>query len=254
MLNKIINILYSHNDYKDVWPIYFGQQEKYFSLFDKNVIFVDKVTQGVPKNWQQIIYDDQRSYVDRLIECFNQIHYNDICFFAHEDMFLYDFPNINKISKYADTMFSKEGKILKRNQFDFIKMIKGGEFNSQRTDIDETLFSLDLSSKWIFSIQPSFWNIKRFIKLLENHKGQNIWEFEEKSQKTCKKIKIKGAYCDSGGKKSGKYHWDNDIYPYVATAIVKGNWNFEEYKEILMPILEKYKIDFNVRGFGKCKY
>ena len=110
MLNKIINILYSHNDYKDVWPIYFGQQEKYFSLFDKNVIFVDKVTQGVPKNWQQIIYDDQRSYVDRLIECFNQIHYNDICFFAHEDMFLYDFPILIKYPNMRIQCLVKKGK------------------------------------------------------------------------------------------------------------------------------------------------
>lgn len=248
MLNKIINILYTHTDYSDVWPLYFGQQKKYFDVFSNNVIFVNQPAEGIPNNWRQVIYNDQQSYTDRLIGCFSQISSSEVCFFSHEDMFLYDFPKTDKVYRYADTMFNKSGVFLKQNQFDFIKMIKGGDFNCKKTTIDETLFSLCLDSKWLFSIQPSFWNIQKFIELLTYHRGNTIWEFEEKAQKTCKKMKIKGGHSDSGGKKVGMYHWENEIYPYIATAIVKGRWNFSEYRHVLTPILAEYNIQASIRG------
>ena len=39
----------------------------------------------------------------------------------------------------------------------------------------------------------------------------------------------------------------HNIYPYVATAIVKGKWNIKEYP-ILENLLKSYNIDKNIRG------
>jgi hypothetical protein len=43
-------------------------------------------------------------------------------------------------------------------------------------------------------------------------------------------------------------HWDSSIFPYIATAIVKGKWNIGEYEKELKPILDEWNIDVNVRG------
>ena len=37
------------------------------------------------------------------------------------------------------------------------------------------------------------------------------------------------------------YHFDSLVYPYIATAIVKGKWNFQEYPE-LKKLLDSYNI------------
>jgi hypothetical protein len=237
---KICHIVYSHTDYSDVWPVYFPQTKKYFEYFSHKVIFVNKKSDSVPDNYLQIIYKEKESYTERLINCFSQLKKLgfELCFFEHEDMFLYDYPKIDKIDKYV--------KAVDKGYFDFIKLIKGGEFLSEESIIDETLFELKLESSWIFSIQPSIWNIDVFLRLINSHKGQGIWDFEEGAQRTCKNMKIRGAFSHGSGKKIGLHHFSNDVYPYVATAVVKGRWNIKEY-ELLEEILIKYKIDKNVR-------
>lgn len=241
IFSKICHIVYSHTDYSDVWPVYFAQTKKYFDVCSNKIIFVNKKTDLVPKEYLQLTYNDKDSYVSRLITCFKQAKKLgfDICLFEHEDMFLYDRPKIDKIEKYT--------KAVDKDYFDFIKLIKGGDCIYEPSIIDETLFEINLESKWIFSIQPSIWKIESFLKLLKYHKEKNIWQFEEKSQKTCRKIKIKAAFSFGCGQKIGIYHYINDVYPYIATAIVKGKWNINEYPQ-LENILKEYQIDKNVRG------
>ena len=241
IFNKICHIVYSHTDYCDIWPIYFSQTKKYFDVCPNKIIFVNQKSDLVPKEYLQIIYNDKKTYTKRLIDCFKQVKKLgfDIGFFDHEDMFLYDYPKIDKVEKYA--------KAVEKKYFDFVKLIKGGDFIAEESIIDETLFELDLKSNWIFSIQPSFWNIDRFLDLLKKHKNEGIWVFEEKAQKTCRNLKIKGAFSDSNGEKIGIHHFSNDVYPYVATAVVKGRWNVKEYP-ILEKILQEYGVDKSLRG------
>lgn len=242
MFKRICNIVYSHSDYSDIWPLFFGQNEKYLPQIEKKIIFTDKNSAAIPKNYQQIIYDEKKPYASRLIECFEKLKKDyQYCLFSHEDMFLYDQPKIDKIARYVAAVV--EGK------FDFVKLIKAGDCVYQSSEIDENLFAIDTqNSKWIFAIQPTIWSIDAFLKILKKHKKDNIWILEEKAQKTCRKLKIKGAVAFGEGAKRGMYHWDNDIYPYVATAIVKGKWNMGEYDEVLKPLLKQYNVDVSKRG------
>ena len=57
----------------------------------------------------------------------------DYCLFEHKD----DFPKIKKLEKYS--------KAIEKNYFDFIKLIKGGDFITEESIIDKTLFELDLN-------------------------------------------------------------------------------------------------------------
>ena len=44
------------------------------------------------------------------------------------------------------------------------------------------------------------------------------------------------------------FHYDSSVYPYVATAIVKGKWNMSQYPKQLEEILRENKINVNDRG------
>jgi len=236
--DQIYNIMYTHSDYSDIWPLYFAQTRKYFNLDVKNVVFCDKLSNKIPKDYKVITYQDSKTYPQRLIECFDKLN-SKYCIFSHEDMFLYDHPKKDILKKYI--------KSIKEDKYDFIRLIRGGDYISTKSDVDSTLFELDLKSNWIFSIQPSIWNVNSLLKILKKHKKTNIWELEEKSQKTCKKLKIRGAFSFDSGEKRGLLHYDNKVYPYIATAIVKGKWNIIEYKDILPAILEEHNIDYKIR-------
>lgn len=238
----IANVLYTHSDYSDVWNVFFEQQKTMNNLFEKNYVFLDKYSEKIPNNYIQILYDDSKNYTQRILDCFAQIDLPKVFMFQHEDMFLYKEPDVSQLIKYFDYINDKSKNI------DFIKLIKSGNDISKQTDFDNTLYKISLKSDWIFSIQPSIWNTKRFIELLNHHKKDNIWEFELNAQKTCKKMKINGFYSYDKGEKRGLNHWDNNIYPYVATAIVKGKWNFQEYQTELTEILGKCNINPDIRG------
>jgi hypothetical protein len=62
------------------------------------------------------------------------------------------------------------------------------------------------------------------------------------------KNNIKGLCHYNNEPKRGENHYDSDVYPYIATALVKGKWIMSEYSFELGSILEKYNIDINKRG------
>jgi hypothetical protein len=77
----------------------------------------------------------------------------------------------------------------------------------------------------------------------------NIWDLEVKSQKIVKSLKLNAAFSYRNGKKRGMYHFDNEVYPYIATAIGKGKWNLGEYGYELEPLLQKLNINPSLRGW-----
>lgn len=246
-LDGVANILYTHSDYSDVWPMYFGQAEKYFHAFSSNYVFVNKYSEQIPKYYQQIVYNDELPYVNRLLECFLKVN-EEILFFNHEDMVLYNFPDMGKILGYVKAMKSKPWYLFGANRYDFIRLVRGGSYCSSKSWAASDLSYLHLWSRWIFSIQPSFWNKKRFIQLLKKHKDQAIWSFEAAAQMTCRKQMIRGAFSNTMGEKKGSMHWDNPTYPYIATAVVKGKWNTSEYGEVLKSLFSLYEVNKNIRG------
>jgi len=46
------------------------------------------------------------------------------------------------------------------------------------------------------------------------------------------------------------FHWDSNIYPYIATAVVKGKWDYKCYFEELEELLKVYNINPNKRGIN----
>ena len=44
-------------------------------------------------------------------------------------------------------------------------------------------------------------------------------------------------------------HHDSEIYPYIATAVVKGLWNLTEYPAEMAEVVKEFGIDCRERGW-----
>jgi hypothetical protein len=246
---SVAHVLYSHTDYADCWPIYFTQNERLFNVFSKNYIFLNKYDSRVPQHFTQIYYKDEHSYVDRLAGCLVQIE-DKVIFFDHEDMVLYDIPNVAMLATYA--LMIKQNKIenWNRHKFDYIKLIRGGRFRSGKIHKSNVHFlsRVRRNSRWIFSIQPSFWSRQSMLYILDKNRGKTIWDFESSTQKYFRNWMIRCAVVIDSKNKRGSEHYESNVYPYIATAIVKGKWNFSEYEKELSPLLKEHGIDPHVRG------
>jgi hypothetical protein len=232
-------VLYTHTDYKDVWPVIFGQTNKYLPL-NKKIIFVDKFDESIDSSYTQIYYDDKLSYTDRVRSCLEKVT-DDLILFFHEDMPLYADPDNEILNQF--TSLVKEGKA------DFIRLIKAG--------VDEMFIPSGIHSDLVecpenslFSIQPTITTTKKLKDIFSDFPNLNIWQFESNVSDSC--IRRQYTKCYMASKefetKRGLYHWNSDIFPYVATAIVKGRWNCAEYNLELNELFERYNIDKNKRG------
>lgn len=222
-------VVYTHTDYKDVWPAVFGRIKKHIQ--NPNVyVLCNKKDDDVPLDFKTITYTDGTLYTSRLKECLNKIDEN-VILFIHEDMILYDEPKHDYIEKYYN--YVKDGIV------DSIKLIYVKE-NDTVSNFDKTLISNGYSK---LSIQPTIISTRKFIEILNSNKDLNIWDFE---------INVKKGndyMCKIGDEKQrGMFHYDSYVFPYIATAIVKGKWNYSEYKNELDIIFNEYNIDKNKRG------
>ena len=114
MKENITLIMYSHSSYSDVWPLFFNQAREYLPDYTK-VLFCDDDRGLVPDDWTFIIYDDKLSYSDRVSTCLESIK-TPLSFFHHEDMFLYDNPDIKLLKKYEE--------IVLNDNIDFIRLLR----------------------------------------------------------------------------------------------------------------------------------
>tara|TARA_B110000444_G_scaffold170062_1_gene158920 strand:+ start:115 stop:834 length:720 start_codon:yes stop_codon:yes gene_type:complete len=233
-------IVYTHSDVADCTEVFFKEMDQYISD-RKKILFIDKNIPNIPSDYDIKYYNDSENYNKRLIECLTSIE-DEFVFFHHEDMFLYDTPDLKKVDEYTTKLKNEDDK-------HFIKLITGGN-GIARKDVDyPELIHCDGTFDYIFSIQPTIWKRSSLIDLLKFTPGNTIWEIELNAQQYCRSNKIFGYSVFDGSKKRGMSHWDNNVYPYIATAVVKGKWNMSEYEAELGNILERNGIDKDVRGY-----
>ena len=241
MSNSYALVFYSHTDYSDVWPPMFQQADKYFPNHQK-YLFSDEKTREIDRpNWTLVKYDDSKKYQQRLIHCLDQIE-EEIILFHHEDMFLYDEPKYDHLEEIV--------KVIQNEEIDIVKLICAsyGTFRA-RKKMTSLPYIYENPTNLKFAIQPSMCKKSKLRMIYDKTGGDNIWLFETYSSGTVEYFGIKtGMTYLPDDKKRGQFHWDSTIYPYFATAIVKGKWNFSDYEDMLKPILEDNNIDFVIRG------
>ena len=225
-------VIYTHSDYKDVWKLLFGQLQKYLPN-QKVYVLSDSIAEEIPSEYTTIVYDDSKVYTDRLKQCLSQID-EDVVLFQHEDMILFDEPKVELFDKYID--------YVKEETVDSVKLIYVME-NDVVSELDSTLISNAYSK---FSIQPTLIKLKNFVSLLNSTEPLNIWDFELAVPAEGNHYMVRLG----DERKRGIYHCDSIIYPYIATAITKGKWNYGEYMTELDELFNEYGIVPFERGIA----
>ena len=231
-------IMYSHSSYSDAWEMFCGQIEKYLPKEIKRYAFVDE-SNNLPENWEIVTYDESLSYNKRMASCLNAIN-EEYVIIHHEDMPLYDKPDLDFIEDKIEMM--------PLYNIDYIKLIKGGNVGIPETQFSDKLYELPRNGDCYFSVQPSLCKRESLQKLYENCDVENIHEFEPKAHLMSILLNYKNLYYYDNEPQRGLCHWDSKVYPYVATAIVKGKWNYSEYESELSILHKEYNIDKNIRG------
>jgi hypothetical protein len=233
-------VIYSHTDYEDVWPVILGQNNLFFKNYPKK-LFINKHINYLDNNYKQFFYYERENYTNRILSCLKQLDDEEIIIFMHEDMPLFSAPNHEKILDFCNLIENEEA--------DFIQLLKSSQNNIfKTTKIHSNLIQNE--SGHLFSVQPTICHVKKIKKLFEAIPNHNIWEFENKTTEFCKLLNLNKCFMvhEANEPKRGLYHWDSFIYPYIATAIVKGRWNLLEYNKELTTLFDIYNIDKNKRG------
>lgn len=241
-MNKFAFIIHTHTDCSDVWPMFFGQLEKYFPE-NKKYILVNKLIPGI-KNENQFIYKEDLPYVERFKLVLKNVA-EKIVLFTHEDMILYDEPDIEKINHFCN--------LIKNSDAEFIKLLKCKAPN-QEFKISKISPNLaNCPKEFSFTVQPTLCNknslLNVFLKACSIGK-LNIWDFEREINNivTDKLSEKCFMSCHLDEEQRGMYHWNSKFYPH-GNMIFKGKWTYNEYKKELDFLSEKYNISLKDRGF-----
>lgn len=230
----MIQICYTHSNTSDIWRM-FNEQNRKFCAFPLFLISDKKPLYG---NWDNIfIYKNSSPYWEswtRTLEYLKPKYF----IYLQEDFVLYDKVDESKIKEFED--FLDENL-----EYSFVRLIKSGNLNNQL--VGPNLFEVETSNENIFSMQTSIWRTEDFLSLYKEVKETN-WMEPDTFHQGCRRLGMKGVYNYNNEPKRGMAHYDSSVYPYIATALVKGKWNLSEYKDELMPLLNQYEIDPNIRG------
>lgn len=230
----IPQVLYTNSNCKDVWDMFLKQNKKHYDSEIYVITDTDKF-EGVDDS-KIFKYNNDEKYWDVWVRALKKFNLKNFIY-LQEDFILY--KNVNDIKIKDITNF------LNNSTYSFIRLIKSGNLKDKM--IDDSLFEIESDNSDIFSMQPTIWKTEDYIKIMSGVKEEK-WLENENYRQFMIDNGIKGLYYFKDEPKRGLNHHDSSIYPYIATALVRGKWNISEYNNELNPLLEEYNINVNTRG------
>jgi len=230
----MIQVCYTNSNTSDVWDMFYEQNKKFCSY---RLYLLSDVPHNDKKYKNIYIYKNSQPYWQTWVQTLEDIN-PEFFIYLQEDFVLYNKVNEDKLNEYKE--FLKENP-----EYSFIRLIKSGALN--KIQLSNTLYEIESDNQNIFSMQPTIWRTSDFIKLYKEVKASKWFENETYVQK-CIELNLKGLYHYDNESKRGQNHYDSDVYPYIATALVKGKWNTSEYPDELNPLLQEYGINKDIRG------
>ena len=234
LVDEVAYVTYSHSSCEDIWEAYVGELNKYspkmasYACLDKDTNVFSNVH----------IYDDEAPYYLQMLGCLKMVK-EDFIIPMLEDFILYDHVQQDKMNTAL--------KFLEDNpEYSYVRLIKSGVRSAEV--LKGEIYEVPLDAPYPYSMQPSIWRKKDFIKLYKRSKVEFIRQ-EQGHHEAYRKLKMKGGYFyDNEERRKSSNHYNSSVFPFIATAVIKGKWNMGEYKEELSPIFEEYGIDPSERG------
>lgn len=230
----MIQIAYTNSNCSDLWNVFQKQNQKYTTI--PLYIISDKVVDCIDDD-KLFIYNNENDYYNVWVEALKKFD-SDYFIYLQEDFILYDKVDDQKLNECLE--FLKHSP-----NYSFVRLLKSGRLREKK--IFDNLYEIESSNPNIFSMQATIWRTKDYISLMEKVKDRK-WLENDNYPKEMLRMGMKGLYYYDGEDKRGENHCDSSIYPYIATALVRGKWNTSEYNSELAPILSDFNIDKNKRG------
>ena len=187
------------------------------------------------------VYKNSAPYYAPWIELLEKIE-EDFFIYMQDDFILYNDVDHAAMERYVEFLKT-------HGDYGFARLIRSGDLGDTR--IQDDIYEIEQDSPNLFAMQATIWRKESFIDIYKEAKADK-WNDEQRFIDACRKLGVKGVYVYSGEKKRGMAHWDSNVFPYIATALVKGKWNIGEYPDELEFLLAAYGIDISDRN-GKRK-
>ena len=254
MINDVTVTTWTHSSYSDVWPVYYGQYEE-MAPFLKHAVFLNEPSDGLPDYCKQVINTEGDPFYKRLIESLNEIE-DEIILFSLEDFILYDSVKEDTIKNIIS--YSRQA------EYDFVRLIRSGINEgmtgpSKLVDADLGLYEVPFNCDYVFSLQASLWKKQSLINHFNCYKPANFMESELNGSNSARRFNnLKGMFVwNNEPNCKGDFiadHSDSSTFPFMASALHGGSygnpskWVTSLYRDRLVPLFEKYKIDPAIRG------
>jgi hypothetical protein len=230
----MIQVAYTNSNCSDLWDAFQNQTKKHSNI--PLYMISDKEVNNINLS-EMFIYNNEDPYYKVWVDALSRFN-SEYFIYLQEDFFLYDNVNQEKLNEYVD--------FLKNNQdYSFVRLIKSGQLGDIK--LSDTLYEIESSNPFIFAMQATIWRTSDYMALMEAVK-EDKWLETSNYPNTMNRLGIKGVYHYDNEPKRGGNHYDSNVYPYIATALVKGKWITSEYGDLLENILKENNINVNNRG------
>jgi hypothetical protein len=226
-------LTYTHSKTSDIHKAYFDRLSMYFNV-NKHIVLCDK---PLDYDVTMSVYDNDDAYYKQMLNGLEKVE-SEYVIYSQEDYILFDKVDVDKLSKLINLLDNDKN-------ISFIRLIYSG-INFAPVDYNNDLIYLKPDDEYYFSTQITIWRVKDLMEMFSKSKVSRVFDEPMNSKYLMELGKIGLCVKDKNNKVGG--HYNSTIYPYIATAVVKGKWNYSEYAKELDLIFDTYKIDKNIRG------
>lgn len=231
-------ITYTNSKCKDIWPIYIDHMEKYYGNYH-HTIMVDYPCELPMRNISYFLYNQSDPFYDGWVRLLSN-YPSKFFLYMQEDFIPY--APVNK-----STLLLCLQLMNKTDSISCIRLSKSGINSNIPVEHSFNLHYVNYHTDYAFSMQPTIWRTKDFLKLQETKIQISPWDENKLNGNVLIKLDLVSLYHYNNEPKRGMAHYDSDVFPYIATALVKGKWNTKEYP-MLATILDQYGINKTIRG------
>lgn len=235
-------IINTHSSCKEIWGMLLGQIKKY-STWENIYIFSD-VNSKIFENYKVILYDNVQDFRTQYLSCLKQVP-EQFCINMNDDYILYDTVNEFELKRVLSIIKTNEAICQ-------IRFLRG--FNNTDKKFADKIYYLDGNQQFFYSQVMSLWRTRVLEKIHELcppsgiGRKNNELQLEVVANLVCRKLRLEGLYYYDNEPKRGAYHYDSNLIPHIASALVAGRWNISEYRSELTPLFTTYKINPGLRG------
>lgn len=237
MLDNLSVVAFTHTNVADVWPMFFGQVEKFMPYLKINVFCNTDNALPFSKEYNFIKYNDLDDYYLKYCGCLKEVK-TDYVLTLFEDQIIYDYVDKYEIIKLLNFLNSSEHS--------FLRLLKTDIHQTIPVDGQKNIFIVPEKQHYLFSMQPSLWKRKDLIEILEHSKISSIFD-EMKVSDSLRVLHKTGTYVYRGEEQIGRNHCSSLTFPHHE-VIARGKWLTNSYGNMLFKLFDEYKIDFSKRG------